>query len=122
MRKWELWTQTIQDCLTTQKIEEMSKNGMGEVEVASAVSSSFGAGTEMVSFSGLLVAMLHFPHVMRKAQAKLDNVVGPDNPEKSLPDTIGAHGRYVIRGVMHTMFPDPDDFCPEHSFDTTLSL
>lgn len=32
----------------------MSKNGMGEVEVASAVSSSFGAGTEMVSFSGLL--------------------------------------------------------------------
>lgn len=32
-----------------------------------------------------VVAMLHFPHVMRKAQAKLDNVVGPDNPEKSLP-------------------------------------
>ncbi|KAG2057982.1 hypothetical protein BDR06DRAFT_1004669 [Suillus hirtellus] len=95
------------------KIEETSKNGMGEVEVASAVSSSFGAGTEMVSFSGVLavetsntffLAMLHFPHVMRKAQAKLDNVVGPDNtPKKAFRTALTQEDKY--QGMYATFEP-----------------
>ncbi|KAH7912492.1 cytochrome P450 [Hygrophoropsis aurantiaca] len=83
---------TIQDCLTTQTLNEMPKNGMDELEVAYAVSSPFGAGIETTAgtLSTFFLAMLHFPEVMKKSQAELDAVVGPDRiPEfhdkESLP-------------------------------------
>ncbi|KIJ63674.1 hypothetical protein HYDPIDRAFT_175981 [Hydnomerulius pinastri MD-312] len=83
---------TIQDCLTTQTINEMPKNGMSELEVAYAVSSPFGAGIETTAgtLSTFFLAMLHFPEVMKKAQAEIDAVIGSDRiPEfhdkESLP-------------------------------------
>ncbi|EGO01020.1 hypothetical protein SERLA73DRAFT_71993 [Serpula lacrymans var. lacrymans S7.3] len=71
---------TIQDCLTTQTINDMPKNGLSELEVAYAVSSPFGAGIETTAgtLSTFFLAMLHFPNVMKKAQAELDAVVGAD--------------------------------------------
>lgn len=71
---------SIRDCLTSQTINEMPKNGMSELEIAYAVSSPFGAGIETTAgtLSTFFLAMLHFPEVMKKAQAELDAVVGPD--------------------------------------------
>ncbi|KAF8888764.1 cytochrome P450 [Infundibulicybe gibba] len=85
---------TVPECLTAQTISNMDKNGLTELEVAYSVSSSFGAGIETTagSLSVFILAMLHFPDVMRKAQAELDAVVGsermPEFEDKSqLPYT-----------------------------------
>ncbi|KAI1792390.1 cytochrome P450 [Ganoderma leucocontextum] len=71
---------TIPDCLASQTVTNQSKNGMSDVEIAYAVSSPFGAGIETTAgtLCVFFLAMLHFPEAMRKAQAELDRVVGPD--------------------------------------------
>ncbi|TFK78780.1 cytochrome P450 [Polyporus arcularius HHB13444] len=75
---------TAPDCLTSQTVNEQAKNGMSDLEIAYAVSSPFGAGIETTAgtLCVFFLAMLHYPDVMRKAQAELDNVVGQDR----LPD------------------------------------
>ncbi|KAI0664172.1 cytochrome P450 [Cubamyces menziesii] len=71
---------TLPDCLTSQTIANKAKNGMSDLEIAYTVSSPFGAGIETTAgtLCILFLAMLHFPDAMRKAQAELDEVVGPD--------------------------------------------
>ncbi|TFK75624.1 cytochrome P450 [Pluteus cervinus] len=71
---------TVPDCLTSQSITDINKLGMSEVELAYAVSSPFGAGIETTAgtLTTFILAMLHFPGAMRKAQAEIDRVVGPD--------------------------------------------
>ena len=44
--------------------------------VEGLLSSSAGAETTTASVSAFLLAMIHYPHVMRKAQAQIDKVVG----------------------------------------------
>jgi len=59
--------------------------------LAYTVSSPFGAGIETTSASlaSFVLAMLHFPHVMKKAQAELDAIVGPDRmPEFADQDAL----------------------------------
>ncbi|KAI0718569.1 cytochrome P450 [Cerioporus squamosus] len=75
---------TAPDCLTSQTVNEQAKNGLSDLEIAYTVSSPFGAGIETTAgtLCVLFLAMLHFPDVMRKAQAELDSVVGQDR----LPD------------------------------------
>ncbi|KAH9887564.1 cytochrome P450 [Cubamyces lactineus] len=71
---------TLPDCLTSQTIANKAKNGMSDLEIAYTVSSPFGAGIETTAgtLCILFLAMLHLPAAMRKAQAELDEVVGPD--------------------------------------------
>ncbi|KAI0634094.1 cytochrome P450 [Trametes polyzona] len=71
---------TAPDCLTTQTIQNQEKNGLSDLEIAYTVSSPFGAGIETTAgtLCVFFLAMLHFPDVMRKAQAELDDVIGPD--------------------------------------------
>ncbi|KAG0698338.1 cytochrome P450 [Suillus ampliporus] len=123
---------TIQDCLTTQMINEMPNNGMSELEVAYAVSSPFGAGIETTAgtLSTFFLAMLHFPHVMRKAQAELDNVIGADRiPEfhdkESLPyinalvnETLRWRPVAVLGGTPHAVTQEDEYqgmFIPKNS-------
>ncbi|KAF8888833.1 cytochrome P450 [Infundibulicybe gibba] len=94
---------TVPDCLTSQTISEIDKIGMSEIEMAYAVSSPFGAGIETVCFRNISfilqlmlytrlrehLAMLHFPEVMKKAQAELDANVGFDRiPEFEDKDSL----------------------------------
>ncbi|OCH92747.1 cytochrome P450 [Obba rivulosa] len=71
---------TVPDCLTTQTVAAKDKNGMSDLEIAYTVSSPFGAGIETTAgtLSVFFLAMLHYPDVMRKAQAEVDVVVGFD--------------------------------------------
>ncbi|KAF8888761.1 cytochrome P450 [Infundibulicybe gibba] len=127
---------TVPECLTAQTISNMDKNGLTELEVAYSVSSSFGAGIETVVF---ILAMLHFPDVMRKAQAELDAVVGPERmPEfedkSQLPYTnalIDETLRFIpkgstvfanLHGIMRdpARFPSPEEFLPERFIESTL--
>ncbi|KAJ6572645.1 cytochrome P450 [Mycena sp. CBHHK59/15] len=72
------------ECLAAQTLSEMDINGMTELEVAYAVASPFQNGLDTArDLSGehihhSLVSMMNFPHVMRKAQAELDLIVGPN--------------------------------------------
>ncbi|KAG6813351.1 hypothetical protein H0H92_011899 [Tricholoma furcatifolium] len=77
---------SAQPCMTTYALERRSEFGLSDVELAYALSSPWTAGVETVRLSyeygsDILqvsqVAMLHYPDVMRKAQAELDSVVGP---------------------------------------------
>ncbi|KAI0768206.1 cytochrome P450 [Trametes elegans] len=71
---------TAPDCLTSQTVANQPKNGLSDLDIAYTVSSPFGAGIETTAGTLIIffLAMLHFPGIMRKAQAELDDVVGPD--------------------------------------------
>ncbi|KAG6840197.1 hypothetical protein C0991_008279 [Blastosporella zonata] len=71
---------TIPDCLASQVIPDQEKSGMSDIELAYALSSSFGAGIETTaaSIEIFVLAMIHFPEAMVKAQTELDRVVGGD--------------------------------------------
>ncbi|KAF9011912.1 cytochrome P450 [Cyathus striatus] len=138
---------TIPDCLAAQTISNIEQLGMDELSVAYAVSSPFGAGIETTSatMTTFILAMLHHPDVMRKAQAELDSVVGsermPDFEDKgSLPyvralinETLRWRPVAVLGGTPHAvmaddaydgifipkeMFPSPETFQPERFLET----
>ncbi|KAI0037071.1 cytochrome P450 [Vararia minispora EC-137] len=83
---------TCPPCLAAETYMSREKLGISELDVAYTVSSPFGAGIETTLGTTLtfLLAMLHYPDAMRKAQAELDDVIGgermPDfNDRDSLP-------------------------------------
>ncbi|KAF5372980.1 hypothetical protein D9758_001784 [Tetrapyrgos nigripes] len=69
---------TVPDCLAAQCIANMDKIGMTELELAYSVSTPFGAGIETTAgtLTVFVLAMLHYPQVVKKAQIELDTVVG----------------------------------------------
>ncbi|KAF9467168.1 cytochrome P450 [Collybia nuda] len=113
---------TIPDCLAAQTISSMNQSGMSELEVAYAVSSPFGAGIETTAgtLSVFILAMLHFPEVMRAAQAELDRIVGHDRmPEfddrENLPyivaiinETLRWRPVAILGGTPHAVTADDE--------------
>ncbi|PPQ91359.1 hypothetical protein CVT25_004126 [Psilocybe cyanescens] len=62
----------------TRALEKQSEFGLNDVETAFALSAPFaaGVGTTLAALDVFLLAMLHYPDVMRKAQEEIDSVVG----------------------------------------------
>ncbi|KAK7440251.1 hypothetical protein VKT23_017192 [Stygiomarasmius scandens] len=90
---------TVPECLASQCLSDMDKIGMTELELAYSVSSPFGAGIETTagSLSVFMLAMLHFPTVMRKAQAELDSNVGHDR----LPEFYDRQNLPYINAIIN---------------------
>ncbi|KAL0563744.1 hypothetical protein V5O48_018320 [Marasmius crinis-equi] len=111
---------TIPDCLTAQCVDDLQKIGMTELELAYAVSTPFGAGIETTGTTLIvfILAMLHFPQVMKKAQQELDSVVGqqrlPEYSDKpNLPyinaivnETLRWRPVAVLGGTPHAVTAD----------------
>jgi len=82
---------SIPDCLASQTISNRGQSGLTDLELAYAISSPFGAGIETTTstLQTFVLAMLHFPAVMKKAQAELDSVIGSDRiPDFSDKDSL----------------------------------
>ncbi|PPR00947.1 hypothetical protein CVT24_000254 [Panaeolus cyanescens] len=71
---------TVQECLSSKFLAQIDQLGMSKLELAYAVSSPFGAGIETTAatLASFVLAMLHFPLVMKKAHAELDSIIGQD--------------------------------------------
>lgn len=69
------------ECFAARLIEDEQKNGLDEVSMAYLAGSAFEAGTDNTAGTVLwaLVAMLLYPEEMKKAQAEIDRVLGPDS-------------------------------------------
>ncbi|KAI0057325.1 cytochrome P450 [Artomyces pyxidatus] len=69
---------TCPPCLASEAYAAREKLGMSELQIAYTVSSPFGAGIDTTAGATFifLLGMLHFPKIMRKAQAELDSVIG----------------------------------------------
>ncbi|KAG5734861.1 Steroid 17-alpha-hydroxylase/17,20 lyase [Termitomyces sp. T112] len=67
-----------QPSFVTSLIETRGRNGLTDKEAAwlAGIMFSAGAETTTASVSFFLIAMIHYPDVMRKAQAQIDAVVG----------------------------------------------
>ncbi|KAG6853456.1 hypothetical protein C0991_004243 [Blastosporella zonata] len=64
----------------TSLIETKDRNGLTSKEAAwlAGIMFSAGAETTTASVAAFLLAMIHYPDIMRKAQAQIDEVVGRD--------------------------------------------
>ncbi|KAF8061631.1 cytochrome P450 [Lyophyllum atratum] len=69
---------TDQPSMATHALEKQEQFGLSDVETAFALSAPWaaGVGTTVSAIEVVILAMLHFPAVMRKAQVELDSVVG----------------------------------------------
>ncbi|TFY71792.1 hypothetical protein EVG20_g1219 [Dentipellis fragilis] len=93
---------TCPPCLAADALENREKMGISELQVAYTVSSPFGAGIETTAGTTLvfILAMLHHPEEMRKAQAEIDKVIGQDRmPEWNDVDSL-PYVRAVINEAM----------------------
>lgn len=113
---------TVPDCLTAQTITDMDQFGMSDLEVAYSVSSPFGAGIETTAgtLTTFILAVLHFPEVMKKAQKELDAVVGFDrvpefNDKNQLPyinalvnETLRWRPVAILGGTPHAVTRDDE--------------
>ncbi|OBZ73772.1 O-methylsterigmatocystin oxidoreductase [Grifola frondosa] len=100
--------------------------------------SVYGAGsdTTVATLSQFILAMVHYPHVLRKAQREIDDVVGPDRlptfddrqmpltPPHLLMQADEYRGYRLPKGsfcianmwaILHdeSLYPDPHKFYPE---------
>ncbi|KZT55003.1 cytochrome P450 [Calocera cornea HHB12733] len=72
---------TCKPCLAKELVEAgEAKTGLDELALAYACSTPFGAGIETTAGTMLtmILALVHHPEVLRKAQEELDRVIGPD--------------------------------------------
>ncbi|KAK7044096.1 hypothetical protein VNI00_007812 [Paramarasmius palmivorus] len=67
-----------QPSMATHAIEKQEEFGLNDLETAYALSAPWSAGvaTTISAIEVAILAMLHFPSVMRDAQKELDNVIG----------------------------------------------
>ncbi|KAI0321505.1 cytochrome P450 [Amylostereum chailletii] len=93
---------TCPPCLAAETYAAREKLGLSELEVAYTISSPFGAGIETTSGTmfSFILAMLHYPEKMRKAQSELDAVVGRERmPEYTDRDSL-PYVRALINEVL----------------------
>ncbi|KAL5478269.1 hypothetical protein ACEPAI_2453 [Sanghuangporus weigelae] len=82
---------TVPDCLTVEALQNQQKIGVRDLFLAYSMSTPFGAGIETTAgtIMSFILAMLHFPGVMRKAQAEIDSVLSADHmPEYEDYDSL----------------------------------
>ncbi|KAH8101906.1 cytochrome P450 [Cristinia sonorae] len=88
---------------TSALIENSEKHGLSNKEGAWLAGIMFSAGAETTSatLENFLIAMIHHPHIMRKAQAEIDRVVGrgrlPTFKDRSQLPYIRALVREILR-------------------------
>ncbi|KAF8163799.1 cytochrome P450 [Crassisporium funariophilum] len=93
---------TAQHSTARRGLEKQADFGLNDVEMAFALSAPFqaGVGTTLATLEVFLLAMLHYPHTMRKAQAELDLVVGTDRmPDFDDVDSL-PYTRALIKETM----------------------
>jgi cytochrome P450 len=71
---------TAVPCTATYGLSTQEELGMNDIELAYALSAPWAAGIETTTtaLEIAILAMLHFPQFVRKAQDELDEVVGQD--------------------------------------------
>ncbi|KAK1227676.1 hypothetical protein PQX77_009301 [Marasmius sp. AFHP31] len=76
--KSQIAQDTAQPSMATHALQKQEEFGMNDTEIAYALSAPWSAGvsTTLSSIEVAILAMLHYPDVMRKAQFELDHVVG----------------------------------------------
>ncbi|RPD52979.1 cytochrome P450 [Lentinus tigrinus ALCF2SS1-7] len=104
---------TAQPSMATLGLERQQEFGMSDLEMAYTLAGPWdaGVGTTVITIEIFLLAMIHYPEVMKKAQAEIDRVVGTSRmPEfedmESLP-YVNAVIKEVARWrpVARTGFP-----------------
>lgn len=75
---------TAMTSIASKALEKTANWGLSEIEIAYALSAPWQAGvtTSVSIYEIFIIAMLHYPSVMKKAQEELDRVVSTDR----LPD------------------------------------
>ncbi|KAK0240852.1 cytochrome P450 [Armillaria nabsnona] len=78
--KYQTQDSTAHPSMATHGLEKQQELGLTDVETAYALSAPWaaGTGTTIVTIEIFLLAMLHYPAVMKKAQAEIDSVTGPE--------------------------------------------
>lgn len=123
-----------QDCLAAQALvkegfgsgsepmNQKEKVTFSELDVAYTVASPFGAGIETTAgtLATFMLAMLHNPHVAKKAQVELDHVIGQDrvpsfSDKASLPfvqaivdESLRWRPVAVLGGTPHAVIEDDE--------------
>ena len=69
--------------------------------------SSAGAETTTASVSNFLLAMIHYPKIMRKAQAEIDRVVGRDRLPSFTDKPHLPYFRALVKEVLRWRPPGP---------------
>ncbi|PPQ74384.1 hypothetical protein CVT24_000838 [Panaeolus cyanescens] len=80
-------------------IEKQEELGFTDAQISYAAAAPFnaGVGTSLASIEVFLMAMLHHPHVMKKAQEEIDRVVGPN----VLPEFDDAPRLPYVSAMIH---------------------
>ncbi|KAL1941273.1 hypothetical protein VTO73DRAFT_7485 [Trametes versicolor] len=70
---------TAQPSMATVALERQSEFGLSDLETAYTLAGPWdaGVGTVVITIEVFLLAMLHHPDIQKKAQAEVDQVVGP---------------------------------------------
>ncbi|TFK91176.1 cytochrome P450 [Polyporus arcularius HHB13444] len=104
---------TAQPSMATFGLSKQQEFGLTDLEMAYTLAGPWdaGVGTTVISIEVFLLAMLHYPDVMRKAQAEIDKVVGfsriPEYDDMESLPYVNALMKEVARWrpVARTGFP-----------------
>ncbi|KDR69689.1 hypothetical protein GALMADRAFT_230616 [Galerina marginata CBS 339.88] len=94
---------------TSSLIENQATNKLSVKEAAwlAGIMFSAGAETTTASVANFLLAMIHYPHVMRKAQAEIDRVVGRDRLPSFKDKMHLPYTRALVKELLRWRPPGP---------------
>ncbi|KAF5326711.1 hypothetical protein D9619_004271 [Psilocybe cf. subviscida] len=100
-KAFESFTRSL---IETKAVNELS---VKEASWLSGIMFSAGAETTIASMKCFLIAMIHYPHVMRKAQAELDRVVGRDRLPSFMDKEHLPYIRAIVKELLRWRPPAP---------------